>query len=158
MYHWEGYRVRVLNAARGVALADRAGVADTARSRRRGLLGSVSLGEGEGLVLMPCRQVHTFGMRYPIDAVFVDAGWTVVRVVRNLRPQRLSPLVWRARAVLEVPAGTAERTGTAPGDRLLIIPCSPSGGDNGEKVTARGGVPSGDGPRRRRTAGRIIDL
>ena len=113
--------VRVVNAARGTTVAERVGVAETASSRRRGLLGTDMLPEDAGMLIVPCRQVHTFGMRYPIDAVFLDGEYRVVRVVRRLGPRRLSPVVWRARAVLELPAGRAERVGIAVGDALEII-------------------------------------
>lgn len=112
--------VKVTTAALGTTVAEKAAVADTPSSRRRGLLGTDVLPPGEGLLIMPCRQVHTFGMRYPIDAVFLDAEHRVLRVVRSLRPRRLSTLVWRARAVLELPAGTAEDVGIAKGDLLEI--------------------------------------
>lgn len=113
--------VKVVDATRGTTVAERVGVAETRSSRRRGLLGTDTLSPGEGLLIVPCRQVHTFGMRYPIDAVFLDGGGRVVRVIHRLGPRRLSPMVWRARAVLELTAGTAERLGIDVGDALEII-------------------------------------
>ncbi len=113
--------VKVIDAARRVAVADRVGVAETPSSRRRGLLGTDALAEGEGLLLVPCRQVHTFGMRYPVDVVFLDGSHRVVRVAGSLKPWRLSPVVWRARAVLELPAGRTERTGITEGNLLEVI-------------------------------------
>ena len=92
------------------------------RSRRRGLLGTASLPDGRGLLIVPCRQVHTLGMRYPIDVVFVDGSLRVLRVVREMKPGRLSVPVLRARAALELPAARAAATGTSPGDELAFIP------------------------------------
>ena len=112
----------LINMTRGTVLAERAAVADTPRSRRRGLLGTASLPDGSGLLLVPCRQVHTFGMRYPIDVVFVDGSLRVLRVVRGMRPGRLGAPVLRARAALELPAARAAATGTSPGDQLAFIP------------------------------------
>jgi uncharacterized membrane protein (UPF0127 family) len=114
--------VKLLNLTRGKVLAERARVAETPGSRRRGLLGTSSLPDGQGLVIVPCRQVHTFGMRYPIDVVFVDESWAVRRVVSRLRPGRISPLVLASRAALELPAGKAEETGTAKGDLVDARP------------------------------------
>lgn len=114
--------VRLVNLTRDVVLAERASVAETPGSRRRGLLGTDFLPEGGGMLIVPCRQVHTFGMRYPIDVVFVDASWTVRRVVHAMKPGRVSPLVMGSRAALELPAGRAAQTGTARGDLLDALP------------------------------------
>jgi uncharacterized membrane protein (UPF0127 family) len=119
--------VKLLNLTRGTILAERAAVAETPTARRRGLLGTASLGDGEGMVIYPCRQVHTVGMKYPIDVVFVDGNWVVRRVVHGLKPWRLSPLALSARAALELPAGTAGCTGTLRGDLLQASPVG--GGD-----------------------------
>lgn len=115
-------QVKLVNLTRDTVLADRAKVAETPASRRRGLLGTESLPDGRGLVIIPCRHVHTFGMKYAIDVVLVDASWTVRRVVRNLRPGRLSPLALKGRAVLELPAGKTAETGTEKGDMLDALP------------------------------------
>lgn len=159
----EAVRVKVLNASRGGLLAERAAVANTPSSRRRGLLGTEMLEEGDGLLITPCRQVHTLGMRYPIDLVFLDVEGRVVKTVRGLRPWRLSPFVLRARAVLEVPAGTVEGSGTAPGDRLRFLPCCTGETGCGCMTFGLGDfsrrrVLSRKRSRRRRPPGRIIDL
>jgi len=66
------------------------------------------------LVLEPCRQVHTIGMRFPIDVAFCDRAGVVLRVV-TMRPGRLSRSVWRSRFVLEGPAGAFPGWGLRPG-------------------------------------------
>jgi uncharacterized membrane protein (UPF0127 family)/catechol 2,3-dioxygenase-like lactoylglutathione lyase family enzyme len=109
---------RLVNLTRGTVLAETAAVAETPASRRRGLLGTASLPAGSGLLIVPCRQVHTFGMAYTIDVVFVDEAWNVKRVVHDMKPGRLGALVPRARAALELPAGKAAETGTVAGDML----------------------------------------
>lgn len=115
-------QVKLVNLTRGTVLAERAEVAETPAARRRGLLGTQTLPDGGGLVIVPCRHVHTIGMRYAIDLVFVDASWMVRRVVHRLKPGRLSPLVLKGRAVLELPAGKVEETGTERGDMLDVRP------------------------------------
>ncbi|MDD3717911.1 MAG: DUF192 domain-containing protein [Actinomycetota bacterium] len=119
--------VRLVNLTREAVLAERAAVAETPRARNRGLLGTDSLADGCGLLIVPCRQVHTFGMRYAIDVVFVDEAWKVKRVVGGMRPGRLGALVIRARAAVELPAGKAAETGTRVGDMLDALP--PRGAD-----------------------------
>ena len=88
------------------------------RARARGLLGRTSLEAGEGLWLLPCRQVHTWFMRMSIDVLFLDRELMVLGVCRNLGPYRLSPLFWRARSVLELGAGQAQ--GVQNGHRLSL--------------------------------------
>ncbi len=87
------------------------------RGRARGLLGRDGI-EGV-MVLRPCRHVHTFRMRFPIDVAFCDRAGTVLRV-RTLAPGRLSPLVWRAAFVLEAEAGAFARWGVHAGDRIEV--------------------------------------
>lgn len=116
---------RVINRDRGTVLAERARMARDARERMKGLLGSDALRPGEALILRPCFQVHTFGMRYPLDVLFLDGRGTVVRMIRSLPPGRLSPLVLRARVAVELPAGVLEETGTGPGDRVAFEPGLP---------------------------------
>ena len=103
--------------SRGLVIADRLRFATSATERVRGLLGTDALAPGAALVI-PTRQVHTFGMRYSIDVIFCDEGWTVVRVVRDMRPNRMSRLVLRARRVVELPAGGARSVEV--GDRLSL--------------------------------------
>ena len=83
-------------------LGFRAKVARTFRERARGLIGTKALAPGEGLLIEKCNAIHTFFMRYPIDATFLDRENRVVKVVRGIRPWR--PFVWggwRAVKVLE---------------------------------------------------------
>lgn len=84
----------------------------------RGLLGRAPLTDGEALVLTPGRQVHTFGMKRPIDVVFCSREWVVLHVVRSMRPRRVSRLFWSATFVVELPAGAAARL--ERGDRLVL--------------------------------------
>lgn len=77
--------------------------------------------EGQGLWIVPSEGIHTFGMRFPIDAAYLDAKGKVLRVYHGLRPWRLAAVTLRARSVLELPAGTLERTGTEAGDVLDFI-------------------------------------
>jgi hypothetical protein len=95
-----------------------ADVADTRRARRRGLRGRDEI-DG-ALVLRPCRQVHTFGMRFPIDVAFCDRDGRVLRTYRLTR-RRVSPIVWRAHLALEAPAGAFERWRLRTGDMIEVV-------------------------------------
>ena len=94
--------------------------ATTVLSRMKGLLGKNSLNEGEGLLIKPCKVVHTFGMKFPIDVIFLDNNNFVIAVSKELPPNRLTPVYMRAAAVIELPAGTLEATTTAVGNQLEI--------------------------------------
>ena len=83
-------------------------VADSFRARSRGLLGRDGI-DG-AFVLRPARQVHTFGMRFPIDVAFCAEEGKVVHVV-SMRPGRVSRLVWTARFVIEAAAGSFKAWG-----------------------------------------------
>lgn len=112
--------VRVTEVDRGLVLGDRVTVARTPHARLRGLLGRAALGPGEGLLLHPCNGVHTWGMRFSIDVLFLDAEGLVIRVEPSLPPGRMIPWVRRARQALELPAGAAQAAGLAAGARLRI--------------------------------------
>lgn len=118
--------VCVVNVSRGTVLADRVRVADTWTGRLRGLLGRRGLAPGEGLLLTPCRAVHTFGLRYPIDVVYVARDGRVVLVQGGMLPGRPGPYVRAAAWVLELAAGTAQARGVAAGDRLALLPTAGS--------------------------------
>jgi uncharacterized membrane protein (UPF0127 family) len=92
-------------------------LADTARARRRGLLGRDGI-EG-AFVLRPCRHVHTARMRFPLDVAFCDAEGVVVRTV-TLVPWRLSPYVHKAAFVIEAQAGAFDRWQLRAGDRVEL--------------------------------------
>ncbi|MEM5343421.1 DUF192 domain-containing protein [Paraburkholderia azotifigens] len=82
-------------------------VADGSIERMRGLLGRSRLDADRALWLEPCNAVHTFGMRFPIDVVFIDKGGRVLAVHRNVSRARVL-VCWRARSVLEMRAHAAQ--------------------------------------------------
>ena len=101
-------------------------VADTWWGRLRGLLGRPPLKAGEGLLIVPCRGVHMFGMRYPIDVAFLDRAGRVVALCHRLPPGGRSPYVRAARSALELPAGTLAAAGITEGDMLTLNPLETS--------------------------------
>jgi uncharacterized membrane protein (UPF0127 family) len=81
-------------------------VASTRRSRLLGLALLDREAAGAGMLIPGCRSVHTFGMRFGLDLVFLDVAMAPVSVRRRVPPRRVA-LERRARAVLELPAGGA---------------------------------------------------
>jgi uncharacterized protein len=113
-------RMQVRNITRDRILGDAVGEAGTVFSRLRGLLGSRGLAAGEGLWIRPCRGIHSFGMRFAFDALFLDGAMKVVGLYQNFPRNRISRIFPRARGVLELPAGTIGRTGTEVGDEIAF--------------------------------------
>lgn len=107
----------VMNRERNTVLADAVEAAWCSEDRRRGLLGRTQFGSGRGLWISPCEAIHTFGMRFPIDAVFLDRQFRVRKIRTNLAPRRIA-LCWPAHSVLELPAGTVCASQTQVGDQL----------------------------------------
>ena len=92
-------------------------IADSARARARGLLGREGI-DG-AIYLVPCRSVHTLGMRFAIDVAFVDDEMVVLRVV-HMKPWRLARPSWRARGVVEAEAGSFASWELRVGDQLEV--------------------------------------
>jgi len=78
------------------------------RARARGLARLDRLADDHGLVLEPCRSVHTLGMRFALDLLWLDASGQLIRLDANVAPRRLRTCL-RARAVIETNAGCSER-------------------------------------------------
>jgi uncharacterized membrane protein (UPF0127 family) len=105
----------------GVVVAGHVEVAGSVLSRFRGLMFRDQLQEGHGLALRPCSSIHMFFMRFPLDVVFVDGDGAVVHVYHGLRPWRMSRIVRRAKAAIELPDGTLERAGVRVGDVVRLV-------------------------------------
>ena len=120
-----GAQVYVYNKSKETFLATEAGVADTYFTRLVGLLGKTAkwAKSGRGLWIIPSRGIHSIGMLFPIDLLFLDKGKQVVHLEEYVRPFRISRICLKAESVLELPPHTIHRTGTRVGDLLEIGPC-----------------------------------
>ena len=117
-----GNYICVYNKARGRLVATRPKVADGFFTRLVGLLGTTRqwARPGQGLWLLPSHGVHTFGMRYPLDLIFLNRDCAVVDVQEHVRPFRISKVSFKADSVLELPVQTVFRSETRVGDQLEI--------------------------------------
>ena len=111
----------LVNVRTGSVIAAVVEPALDAHSRRRGLLGRDRLDEGRALLLAPCGSVHTIGMRFPIDVVFLGPDGVVLKIVERLRSWRVAGSL-QACFTVELAAGSMARSDLAPGDRLAIQP------------------------------------
>jgi uncharacterized protein len=111
--------MQTLRRMDGTVVCERCQLAASPFSRLKGLLGRDGLESGEGLLLRPASAVHTWFMRFPIDAVFLDRDLVVLGIADGLEPWRAAGRRG-ARAVLELPAGECARRGLAVGDELAL--------------------------------------
>jgi uncharacterized membrane protein (UPF0127 family) len=95
-------------------------VADNLFKRMKGLLGRKKLENGESLLLRPCNSIHTIGMSFPIDAIFLDKNNFVIALGKHFKKNRLSRIYFNAMSVLELPEGTIEEADVRVGDRVVI--------------------------------------
>jgi uncharacterized membrane protein (UPF0127 family) len=111
-------RLTAINLTRNVRLTECGRIADGFVTRLVGLLRDKTLELGDGLWIKPCNSIHSIGMQFIFDAVFLDKDLKVVNLMREMKPWRISKMVWSAHSVLEVPAGTIAQTGTELGDQF----------------------------------------
>ena len=110
------------NRTRTTYLATDLLIARTHWSRFRGLMATDSsrFSRGQGLWISPSRGIHTFAMRFPIDAVYLDRERIVIHIEEDLQPWRLAAVRVRAASVLELPMGTIRESLTIVGDQVDI--------------------------------------
>lgn len=110
------------NRTRETTLGNRIILGDSWWLRLRGLLGRPEPAEGEGMLLVPCRGIHMFGMRYPLDVIFLDRRGKVVSTFERLKPGSRTRRQRSAEYALELPAGTISATRTREGDDVVWAP------------------------------------
>jgi len=112
--------VPVINLSKQTWLATKVRKADNFVTRLVGLLKRTTLGPEEALWLMPSKGIHTIGMKFPIDVVFLNKDHQVVGLVSGMAPYRLSSVHLRSFSVLELPNGTIRKSHTEIGDQFEI--------------------------------------
>ena len=111
--------VRVVNTRSNRELGSRIGMADRWLLRLRGMLVQPAPRPGEGLLLTPCRSVHMYGMRFPLDVAFLDQGGAVIALYPSLPPGSRTRWHRNAAHALELPSGALAQSGTGLGDVLV---------------------------------------
>ncbi|MBN2831517.1 MAG: DUF192 domain-containing protein [Candidatus Omnitrophica bacterium] len=112
--------MKILNITKDCILADRVFLADSFLARIKGLLGFKSLDVGQAMIIRPCNSVHTFFMHFPIDVLFVDKNNRVAKIIKRMKPFRVSLMCTRSKSVIELPAGIINSSNTSTGDMLEI--------------------------------------
>lgn len=111
---------QAMNATRQTVIATDVRMADNYFTRLAGLMGKPGLPPQTGLWIVPCNDIHSCFMRFEFDAIFVDKHNTVLYLIERMKPWRISKMVKGGRAVLELPGGTIEATGTQVGDQIEL--------------------------------------
>ncbi len=111
------------NRTRNTYLATDLLIAQTHWSRYRGLMATDSsrFSHGQGLWINPSHGIHTFAMRFPIDAVYLDRDRIVIHIEEGLKPWRMAAVRVQAASVLELPTGTISESLTELGDQVDIL-------------------------------------
>lgn len=112
--------LQVENLTRGQTLVTAGRVAKNMWTRLRGLIGSRPLQPGQGMLIAPCKSIHTHFMAFPIDVLYISADGQVVAMDQAMPPWRFGRLHRTARSVLELPTGAISHTGTQVGDQLRL--------------------------------------
>jgi hypothetical protein len=112
--------ITVTNQSRKTSLGSMIQMAGSFWQRWIGLTSKKVILEGEGMFFPRCKSIHTLGMQFAIDVVILDEKNRILKTFSNLRPNRFVLPRLKARAILELPAGTLQRSTTKPGDQLLF--------------------------------------
>lgn len=110
----------VYNQTRECFLSLNVTAADTIFSRLRGLIGRLKLKSDEGIWVVPSRGIHTLGLLFPLDLIYLDEHYRVIHLVEYFPSFRIAPLKTQAESVLELPTHTIYSSQTQPGDELVI--------------------------------------
>ena len=110
----------IINLTKQTWLATKVRKADNFVTRLVGLLKRTHLGPEEALWLMPSKGIHTIGMKFPIDVLFLTKNNEVVGLISGMPPFRISAIHLRSYSVIELPNGTIRKSQTELGDKLEI--------------------------------------
>lgn len=95
-------------------------IANSLRDKSFGLIGWKNWKGLDGLLLRDSNSIHTFFVRFPIDVVFLDKDYQIIKLVENLKPFSFSPIVWKASHVLELPTGSIKKYSLKTGDKIDV--------------------------------------
>lgn len=110
----------IINLTKNSWLATKVKKADSFITRLVGLLKRRNLGPEEALWLVPSKGIHTVGMKFPIDVIFLDRGNKVINLISSLPPYRVSSINFRAVSLVELPSGAIKKSHTEVGDQLEV--------------------------------------
>ncbi|MFN8671140.1 MAG: DUF192 domain-containing protein [Candidatus Sericytochromatia bacterium] len=113
--------IKIINKKNQSIIGDKIGYANNPLSRFIGLMNRKELQENEGLLLTPCNSIHMFFMKIPLDVVFIDRKDKIVKTIENIKPWKISPVVFKAQSVLELPVGHIKKYDLQENDNLELV-------------------------------------
>ncbi|PIQ87733.1 MAG: hypothetical protein COV73_02595 [Candidatus Omnitrophica bacterium CG11_big_fil_rev_8_21_14_0_20_43_6] len=113
--------MRLINQTKNTVLAEDIFIANTPLIRIKGLLGRKVFSANQAIIMDPCNSAHTFFMRFPIDILFVDKNYKVIKALPGLVPNRITPIYWHSCRVIELSAGRLNLTNTQAKDQLQLL-------------------------------------
>lgn len=110
----------LFNRTQNLTLTTELVIADSLVARTKGLLGKTKLNDKEILWIHSCNSIHTFFMKFPIDCVFLDKKLSVCAIRSHISPWRVVLPIFKAKSVLEMNAGMAQKLNIQIGDQLYV--------------------------------------
>jgi len=101
-------------------IVDEVGKADRFFSRFLGLMFKKKMNDNQGLLIIPCNQIHTFNMRFDIDVLFISKENKIVHIEHSMKPGRATKMIKGSHSVLELCSGISEKNGVKIGDMLTF--------------------------------------
>jgi hypothetical protein len=113
--------LKIINKRNNELIGDKIILGNTIFKRFIGLIGKEFLENGEGILLTPCNSIHMMFMKIPLDIVFLSKKNTIVYLIENIKPWRISPIVFKAHSVLELPINSIKSKDIKINDELEVI-------------------------------------
>ncbi len=118
-------KAKIINETKNMILIENCMIADSFFSRLIGLMGKKTLQTDQGMCISPCKSIHTFFMRFDIDVIFVDNNYKVIKVIKGLKPWKISPYIKPAKYIIELSSRTINEESSGNNievdDKLNII-------------------------------------
>lgn len=95
-------------------------IAESLIQRSLGVIGRKSFGNSNGMLIKNTNSIHTFFVFFPLDLVFLSGDMEILHLTEGLKPFSISPIIWKAKHVLELPAGTIKKNNLKLGERISI--------------------------------------
>lgn len=112
--------VSILNLTKNTIISERAKIADSFFTKFKGLMFKKEIKEEEALVLTETNSIHTFFMFFPIDVIFLNENFSVVKKIENLKPNLITSPFTKAKFVIELKSGKIKKTNTDIGDKIIF--------------------------------------
>lgn len=113
--------MKIRHMRTGKDIASRVESALTFSKRLIGLMGRSTIPDEQGLYFPGCKSIHTFGMKFAIDVLFLDKEMKITKIVSRLNPNRLAFAPFATRATLELAGGALKKHDLKVGDEIALI-------------------------------------